>query len=97
MHPSLNEPVVLRDVTVAATGANALGIADVLRLQVVRVGDLGSHAVAGGAERVRGRRMVDAQRNDNRCGTKHAAYEKVDTRRQLIFDHRSRQRMGPPA
>src|SRR5262245_27919020 len=43
----LDEPVALRDVTVAAAGTNTLGVADMFRLQIVCVGHLRGHACAG--------------------------------------------------
>src|SRR5262249_37311925 len=41
----LDEPVVLRDVTVAAAGMNTLGVVDMLRLQIVGVVHLGVRAM----------------------------------------------------
>ena len=75
MRKGLNEKVVHRDVALAATWLDACGVADMRRLQVVRVGRrtgmrVGRTAmvVAGCAERVSGRVLVEFHGSDGAGG-----------------------------
>ena len=78
MRKGLNEKVVHRDVALAATRLDACGIADMRRLQVVRVGRrpgmrVGRTAmvVARCAELVRRRVLVEFHRGNRRARTDH--------------------------